>query len=161
MLPLPLLNLLYCLPLLCLPSTFHKRFFLKKISLKLLLSLLSHSGCSFIFSLSSSIMEFKVHGWSNINKKQKKSWALYDKWKIWIDASWLGLYNVLRLEKMQKRFISAHTFCINCFTLLISMDPFLLRLEIIFQAFMMVLSVMKLKSLLLNKNAKQIISHFY
>ena len=75
-------------------------------------------------------------------KSQKKWWALYDKWEIWIDTSWLALYNALRFEKMQKRFISEHTFYINCFTLLIviSIDPFLLRLEIIFQVFIMVQS---------------------
>ena len=71
------------------------------------------------------------------------------------------LYNALRFEKMQKCFISEHTFFINCFTLLISIDPFLLRLELIFEVFIMVLSVMKLKSLHLNKKVKQNILEFF
>ena len=74
---------------------------------------------------------------------------------MWIDTSWLVLYNALRFEKMQKYFISEHTFYINSFTLLISSDPFLLMLEIIFEVLLMVLSVLKLKSLHVNKIVKK------
>lgn len=98
-------------------------------------------------------------------KSQKNWWALYNKWKTWTDTSWLVLYNALHFEKMHKRFlkmwVSEQTFCITFFTLLISIDPILLRLEIILEVFMMALSVIKLKSLHANKNVKQITSHFY
>ena len=128
---------------------------MKKISLKLLFSLLSGSVL-FSFHFFHPLWNLKFTG----GQITKKWWALYDKWKIWIDTSWIALYNALRFEKMQKRFISEHTFYINCLTLLISIDPFLLRLEIIFEVFIMVLSVMKLKSLHLNKKVKQNTSHF-
>ena len=129
---------------------------MKNISRKLLFSLLSDSVL-FSFHFFHPFWNLKPAG----GQISKKWWAFYDKWKIWIDTLWLALYNALRFEKMQKRFISEHTFYINCFTILVSIDPFLLRLEIIFEVFIMVLSVMKLKSLHLNKKVKQNTSHFY
>ena len=87
---------------------------MKKISLKLLFSLLSDSVL-FSFHFFHPLWNLKF----TVVKSQKKWWALYNKWKIWIDTSWLALYNALRFEKMQRRFISEHTFYINCFTLLI------------------------------------------
>ena len=130
---------------------------MKKISLKLFFPLLS--DCVLLsFHFFHPLWNLKFTG----GQITKKWWALYDKWKIWIDTSWFVLYNALRFEKMQKRFISEHTFYINCFTLLISIDSFLLRLELIFEVFIMVLSVMKLKSLHLNKKVKQnILEIFY
>ena len=83
--------------------------------------------CSFFFSFFHSLWDLKFTG-DQITKKEW--WALYDKWKFWIDTSWLVLYNALRFEKMQKRFVGEHRFYMNSFTLLISNDPFLLRLEI-------------------------------
>ena len=64
-------------------------------------------------------------------------------------------------KRFLKMWVSEPTFCITFFTLLISVDPILLRLEIILEVFMMALSVMKLKSLHANKNVKQITSRFY
>ena len=130
---------------------------MKKISLKLFFPLLS--DCVLLsFHFFHPLWNLKFTG----GQITKKWLALHDKWKIWIDTSWLVLYNALRFEKMQKRFISEHTFYINCFTLLISIDSFLLRLELIFEVFIMVLSVMKLKSLHLNKKVKQnILEIFY
>ena len=58
----------FALFIITLPSAFHKRFFLKKLSLlKLLFSLLYDPGCSFFF-IFSHIVEFKVHGWLHAKK---------------------------------------------------------------------------------------------
>ena len=87
---------------------------MKKISLKLFFPLLS--DCVLLsFHFFHPLWNLKFTG----GQITKKWWALYDKWKIWIDTSWLALYNALRFEKMQKPFISEHTFYLNCFTLLI------------------------------------------
>ena len=97
-----------------LPSTFHiiKSSFEKNLSQTPFLITVWSILFSFHFFHPLWNLKFMV-------KSQKKWWALCDKWEIWIDTSWLALYNALRFEKMQKPVISEHTFYINCFTLLI------------------------------------------
>ena len=106
---------------------------------------LPDSRCFFILFIFFTHYEIWSSRWV---KSQKNWWALYDKWKLYIDTSLFVLCNELRFGKMKKRFlkvwVSEHVFY-KFFRLTHINQHSFVKARNNFQSFMMTLSFTKLK----------------